>query len=246
MQGFSKIRWTKSDYSRLRSSINKFNRKVVRLKSQGLTYIPDEVKYKDYKNMIKSRRDLEREIKTLERFSRENATDLVYVESMEGKVPITRWQRNEINRRRGIINRRREKMASRLKDVEFSYQGKGMGYKVSNIRMGTEIENSFIPFVTFGEGVSNLDVKKKWNAVLNQSQSDYLAYRTDILRKNIISELKKYYNVNDIKDVLKNIENMSDDELIRRFYRTGGNFEPIYASDEHYEYFLNDLRANWL
>ena len=246
MQRFSKIRWTETDYSRLRSSINKFNRKVVRLKSQGLTYIPDEVKYKDYKNMIKSRRDLEREIKTLDRFSRENASDLVYVESMEGKVPITRWQRNEINRRRGIINRRREEMASRLKDVEFSYQGKGMGYKVSDLRMGTEIEGAFAPFVTFGTTISNLDIKKKWNVVLNQSQSDYLAYRTNILRDNIINEMKKYYNINDISDVLKNIENMSDDELIMRFYRTGGNFEPIYVDEEHYEYFLNDLKANWL
>lgn len=246
MQGFSRIRWTKTDYSRLRSSINEFNRKVRRLKSQGLTYIPDEVKYKDYKKLIKSRRDLDREIRTLDRFSRENASDLVYVESMEGKVPITRWQRNEINRRRGIINRRRQEMASRLKDVEFTYQGEGMGYKVSDIRMGTEIEGAFTPFITFGATISNLDVKKKWNVVLNQSQSDYLAYRTDILRKNIIKEMKKYYDKNDIVDILKNVENMSDDELIMRFYRTGGNFEPIYAKKEYYEYFLNDLRANWL
>ena len=195
MQRYSKIKWTKSDYTRLRNSINTFNRKIVTLEKQGLTYLPVKANYKEYKKMIKARSDLEREIRTLDRFSRENAEELVYVESAEGKVPITRWQRTEINRRRGIINRRRKEASDKLKDIEFTYQGKGMGYKVKDLGMGTEIEGAFEPFVTFGVAVSNIDVKKKWKAVLNQSQSDYVAYRNDILRKNLIKEMMDTFTI---------------------------------------------------
>lgn len=246
MQRFSKIRWTKNDYKRLRSSINKFNRKVVKLKSKGLSYIPEEVSYMKYKKLIKSRRDLEREIRTLDRFSRKNAEELVFVPSAEGNVPITRWQRTEINRRKGIINRRRKETFDTLSNLEFTYQGKGMGYKLKDFGMGSELRNAYKPFVSFSENVSNLDIKRKWNVVVNQSQSDYISYRNDILRNNILGTIKENYKINDVKDVLESIKNMSDDDLLVRFNRTGGNFEPFYPDDEHYQYFLNDLKANWL
>ena len=246
MQKYSKIRWNQGDYKRLRTSINKFNRKVTKLRNKGLTYVPEKVSYSEYKNMIKSRRDLEREIRTLERFSRKNAEELVYVPSGEGNVPITRWQRTEINRRKGIINRRRKEMYEKLSNLEFTYQGKNMGYKLKEFGMGTELRNAYKPFVTFSTDISNVDVNRKWKTVLSQSQSDYLSYRTNILRKNVINTIKENYKKRDIRDVIDSINNMSDSEFLERFNRTGGNFEPFYVDESNYQYFLNDLKSNWL
>ena len=216
MQGFSRIRWTKADYKKLRNTVNRFNRKVRTLKAKGLTYIPDEVSYMEYKKMIKSRRDLEREIRTLERFSRKNAEELVFVETGDGEVPITRWQKTEINRRKGIINRRRKEIYDKLSNLEFTYQGKGMGYKLKQFGMGPELRNAYKPFISFSEDTYNIDVSKKWDAVLKQSQSDYLSYRNNLLRKNIIDTIKKNYNKSDTSDIIKSIEGMSDEELLIR------------------------------
>lgn len=248
MQGYSKIRWTDSDVKELKTVINLFNKKTNSLRKMGLSYIPKKVNYREYKKMIVTRRDLKREIKTLTRFLVKGAEQKVYVESAEGKVPITRWQRTEINRRRGIINRRRKMMSEKLSDISFTYQGKDMGYKVKDIGIDNEIMNSYKPFVTFSKDVSNVDVNRKWNVVLKQSQSDYIAYRNGILRDNIINTINEHFDKKDVKEVISNIENMDDEELVRRYYRNGANFEPFYTDpkDEKYQYFLNDLKSNWL
>lgn len=108
----NRIRWTKSDYAKLRKSVSDFNKKLRTLQAtENKIYMPDFASYQDIKSNIVSRRELNNTINSLKRFMREGAEDLYTTES--GEV-LTNWERKELSIQTRSITRRLEKELSEL------------------------------------------------------------------------------------------------------------------------------------
>lgn len=67
----SQIRWKKGDFITLGKAVSAFNKKRNLLLSEdNKLYFPDEIDYKEVKNNITTRQELNRIIKSLKRFSK--------------------------------------------------------------------------------------------------------------------------------------------------------------------------------
>lgn len=90
----SKIRWNRSDTATLSRAVRDFNKKVRELKTEeNKLYLPDEISYKETKENITTRRELNRMINSLKRFKREGAEELYTTQAGE---QMTKWERKEL------------------------------------------------------------------------------------------------------------------------------------------------------
>lgn len=116
------IRWTKSDYGKLRYAVNKFNKKVKELENlvEDDSYLPKEKAYKELKSHIVSRKELNRVIKSLRGFSNESA---IKIETPSGEE-LTKWEYKELRkaRRRALNN-----LAKEEGQIVLGRQSIGMG-----------------------------------------------------------------------------------------------------------------------
>ena len=92
----SKIRWQQKDYLSLGRAVANFNKKINELqKQEKKLYLPELKNYKDIKENIQTRQELNRVIKSLKRFSKEGAEDLYVTKAGE---QITKWERQELRK----------------------------------------------------------------------------------------------------------------------------------------------------
>lgn len=92
----SKIKWQQKDYLSLGRAVANFNKKINKLQSEEKKlYLPDLKNYKDIKENIQTRRELNRVINSLKRFSKEGAEDLYVTKAGE---QITKWERKELRK----------------------------------------------------------------------------------------------------------------------------------------------------
>lgn len=249
MSKYHRIRWTESDSQELAKAVRNFNAKVSRLNKknpQMKSVLPEKITIGQLKEIINTRQDLKREINTLKRFSKRGAEEIVDVPGTDYNLKITKWQRTEINRRVGIINRRRKKRLDEIQETEVESRGEKLGYTRGQIGMGKAEEVSLSPMNAFTRRMVQSDLKFKWLSVLTQSQSDYFDKRDFQLRDNFINTLKENYNVNDIKDVIKAIEEMDIKDFLNEFNKDPEAFEWAYPDDpERYQGYVNALKSTW-
>lgn len=77
MAGQSKIQWKQGDYIKLGRAVADFNRKVNKLQAEeNKLYLPNLIEYKEAKENITTRQELNRLVNSLRRFNREGAEEL--------------------------------------------------------------------------------------------------------------------------------------------------------------------------
>ena len=92
----SKIRWQQKYYLSLGRAVANFNKKINELnKEEKKLYLPELKNYKDIKENIQTRQELNRVINSLKRFSKEGAEDLYVTKAGE---QITKWERKELRK----------------------------------------------------------------------------------------------------------------------------------------------------
>ena len=92
----SKIRWQQKDYLSLGRAVANFNKKINELqKQEKKLYLPELKNYKDIKENIQTRQELNRVINSLKRFTKEGAEDLYVTKAGE---QITKWERQELRK----------------------------------------------------------------------------------------------------------------------------------------------------
>ena len=96
------IRWKRGDYVKLAKAVNKYNKQVNELQSKGIDYVPEVKNYQSLKNDIYTRKELNRIVNSLKKFSIETAkkVDLPSGESM------TSWEYKEIRLARNRANKK--------------------------------------------------------------------------------------------------------------------------------------------
>lgn len=244
-----KIRWTEADSKELARVVRNYNAKIKRLGDKNpriKNILPETTSVRKMKELINTRQDLKRELNSLQRFSKRGAEEIVTVPGTDYNLKITKWQKAEMNRRIGVINRRRKKRLEDIRQTPMTSRGEELGYTVGDIGMGKASEVSLKPMNAFTRRMSQNDLKWKWQGILHESQSDYFTRRDYLLRENYIKGLEQNYQSRDIKEVVAAIENMDIKEFLNIFNAEGGRFEWIYYPDiESYKAYLSALKAQW-
>ena len=249
MSKYHKIRWTEQDTKEISRVVKNFNSKITRLAKKNpeiANILPEKVSSKQLKEIINTRQDLHRELNSLKRFSKKGAEKIVTIPDTEYDLKTTKWQKVEMNRRVGIINRRRKERLERLQEVEMTSRGKSLGYTRGQLGMGKATEVALQPLTAFFRTMGNTDLKKRWHSILVQSQSDYFTKKDYQLRDNYIKALVTSFNENNISDIIEAIENMDIKDFLNKFEEEGGTFEMAYPGKELEHEYETALRSIWI
>ena len=192
------IRWKRGDFIKLGQAVSRFNKIVSSLDTDEREFLPDLKEYKEIKNHITSRKELNRVIKSLRRVDTENLLNTKILESGE---EISKWEYQELNkaRKRAFRNLALEK-ESILKDRPSI----GMGdERLSEIRA---IENSFVSL----EFRTGSDLKRIKERIFSIGRTDYELAKAELFRKNFYKALEgisNFQNYDKLKKELDKIKN---------------------------------------
>ena len=244
------IRWRQDDEQELKRVVRNFNAKIDRLAKKNpkmKNALPERVTVKQMKELIDTRKDLTRELNALRRFSKKGNEKLVDVPDNEYNLQVTKWQRDEMARRTGVINRKRNKRLKELADVELRSRGEELGYTRGQLGMGKADEISLKPLKAFTPKMTRTELNKKFKAIKKESQSTYFTKKDEILRRNYINSLLENYREKDIEGVVKIIEDMDFKDFLSVFKYEDALFEFNYPPDEDtYQSYLSSVKAVWL
>ena len=194
------IRWNRSDYAKLRSAILEFNKQVKKLEAleNKNNYLPDARSYKEVKDKIVSRAELNRVIKSLKNFSKEKNQQLIDLPSGE---QLTRWEYREVNLAR---NRAIRGLTSEAINIEMGRKSIGMGDKRLK-----EINRTIESFDKL-ESKKGSDFARIKNRILTEGTSDRELYKAKIFKENFykaLEDLKSFDNYEVLKKELDKYKN---------------------------------------
>ena len=245
------IRWKESDHQELSKAVKNFNAKISRIIKKDPSMknvLPEKVGIGQMRELIETRADLNREINALKRFTQRGSEELVEVPDNEYNLKITKWQKEEMTRRIGIINKKRNKRLKDLQETELTSRGEDLGYTKGELGMGKAEAVSLSPMKAFSPKMGRSDLKVKFRNIMKESQSTYWNKRDILLKDNYIKSLEENFNTENIKDIIQAIQDMDYKEFKQKFDAEGGNFElsyPMGNIETEMEY-ISALRAIWL
>lgn len=193
----SVIRWTRSDYQRLSYAVRQFNKKISELESLDENVLPEEYKYTDLRDSIYSRKELNRIIKSLRRFSKASQQRIVKTQSGQ---ELTQWEYSELKKAQKRATLNITDLARDIVDSDVNVMGDVEFKKLSRTR--ESIEDLFNRGGT--EFRRTKERAKTWG------KSDYELWRASIFRENYMNSLKEmssYKNYKLLRDKLNSIEN---------------------------------------
>lgn len=232
------IKWRDSDRKALANAARKFNAKRTRLLKQVPEledFLPAKVNVQDMKESIKTRRDLNNLLKSLDRFLVKGAEKPIVTK--EG-VKTTQYQKRELQIKVNAINARRK---AELKKAAPSTE-KGT--------MGTIRENNLLPKNADINKVKKSDWAKYVESVEKQSKDSYSDDRMIRYKENYLKSFDTVYGEQG-KKVRVRIEKLSPETFMDMYYadpvlQLDFNYDPLEAQvkldliDEHLDIFLNN------
>lgn len=246
------IRWQQSDDEELRKAVKNFNAKIDRLAKKdpkSKSALPEKVTVRQMKELVSTRQDLKREIASLRRFSKRGAETLVEVPDSYYNLKVTKWQKEDMNRRAATINRKRNARRQEIADIEMTDRGKKLGYTRGQLGMGKADEVALEPIKVFTPKMTYTDLRKKMNVIRNESQSTYWNRREMMMMSNYIKSLRENFSEKDpdVKAIIGAIEKMDFKQFYKIWQAEGGNFEMSYPGDtEEERKYITALKATWV
>lgn len=194
----SLIRWKKGDYIKLGQAVSRFNKRIKELEVDELSYLPDMKDYKEIKENILSRKELNRVIKSLREFSKEGSEDIYTTSSGE---ELTRWEYSEIRkaRNRGIRSLKKE-----AEEIEAGSKFVGMGDE--RLR---QIEATIESLLDI-ENRKGSEFKRTKERLLRYGETDIKLKQAQVFKDNFLrslEELESYDNVDKLKKKLSSLKN---------------------------------------
>lgn len=178
-----KIQWTRADYITLGRAVSDFNKKIKRLESEEIDYLPEQRDYKEVKENIKTRKELEKVLASLRSFKQKGAEEL-YKKSAE---PITKWEYQETQKE------------IRAYKAKVRYQLKKLGESPKNL-MGNGEEKTLkaelqrVKSLYKRKGKEYQELKKE---IEFKNSYDYKYIKALYYQENFMNELKGLAEVND-------------------------------------------------
>jgi hypothetical protein len=239
------IKWNRSDAMKLSAAIRSFNKKIDKIKTlENENFIPGKLNYQIAKSEIFTRSELNRMIKSLNRFKKENAGDLI---KTEGGEILTRWEKNE------LAFQSRNLRARLTRELNETITERGL----SPNQMGDERIDALKSQI---ESLKNLnkvqgkDFENLKQRIQSQGRSDYEYYRALIYKQNyyeMIDGLKNFKNFEKFKAKLDSIKNplnfykfLEENELasdIQYMYDIGGKGVSRLGTEDKFNQILLNL-----
>ena len=200
------IRWKRGDYVRLSKAVNRFNKQVNELQAKGIDYTPEVKSYQSIKENIYTRKELNRIVNSLKKFSIETSKK---VELPSGES-MTSWEYKDLRLAR---NRARRYLEDKLEmqQRENPYGKYGLDTK--------EVENTISTIKSLNklESKKGYDLKMLMKRIIKLGSSD--------------TQLKKAITYKDnYMKVLNNMENYENWDLLKE------KLDSIKDSKEFYEF----------
>lgn len=244
------IRWNENDLSEIKRVTRNFNAKIRRLEKKHAgekVILPERVSVSDIRELVQTRGDLQRELRSLQRFTQRGSEKLVSVPNSDNNMKITNWQRKDMQRRASKINRIRSQRKEDLDARELKRKQKSLGYRRSDIGMGTVDANMLLPTNPFPKNMSVHEANLKMEHLRRESQNTYWNQRDVLLRDNFVRTLMENFNPADIKEITDHIMNMDIDKFMETFNEHPDDFSLAYPpSKDEIEGYIKELRSNWL
>ena len=194
----SLIRWKRGDYIKLGQAVSRFNRLIKELEVDHEKYLPELRDYKELRDHITTRKELNNIINSLRRATEENLQTIKEYPSGE---KVSAWEYKEINyaKRRAIKNLNYETMT-----IMTESQSIGMGSeRLSEIRA---ISDSF-ERLDEATGASFKRIKERIFAV---GRADYSMSKYKTFKENFYTALEgaqNFENYDKLKKELDKIKN---------------------------------------
>lgn len=176
----SLIRWKLNDYKELEKAVNSFNRKIKRLERRGKTSLPETLDYVETRKEIRSRKELNRILRSLEEFKKKGSEEIIKLKS---GTEITKWEYGEVKkaRRRAKTNLTREAR----KILQARNASLGMGDE----RL-SQIESILESFENL-ENKKGFEFKRTKERILIQGSIDINLKKAETFRTNFLESIKE-------------------------------------------------------
>lgn len=224
----SEIRWKRGDYIKLGKAVSDFNKKINELQTEeNKLYLPEKIDYKEAKENVKTRSELNRIINSLRRFKRESAEELYTTEAGE---QITRWERRELGIQSRIAQTR---LRAELKDLN-----KPLESGFSRVQMGStrsrEIEAQ-IKNLKQIENKKGYEFKRLKERIQNIGRSDYIMKKAMIYRENYLKEMEKYSHFDNYDKLMAKLNSIQNPVSFYEYVSKNELTQDLtYQSDQYY------------
>lgn len=192
------IRWKRSDYAKLSYAVRQFNKTIDKLDNIDRNVLPEEMNYKELRDNIYSRSELNRIIKSLRRFSvQPSQQSIVKIPSGE---QLTRWEVSELKKaQRRAVSNIQGKMREVVEDMT-NVMG-DTEYKRLK-RTKSSIEDLF--------NRKGSEFTRTSERTLSWGRKDYDLYRAEIYRKNFMDSLKQMSNFDNYELLVSKLEKIEN------------------------------------
>ncbi len=196
----SLIRWKKGDYIKLGQAVSSFNKLVQQINEE---YLPEIKDYKEIKERITSRKELNRVINSLKRANMENLLASRVLESGE-EISQYEWKEINLSKRRALKNLQAEK-----ESILSNRPSIGMGdERLSEIRA---IEESFSKL----QLKTGADLKRLKERIYMVGRSDYKLAKDKLFMDNFYKALEGISNFQNYELLKKELDKIKNPT---RFY----------------------------
>lgn len=117
MSGTSQIKWSEADLEKVRRAVINFNRRLDYWKKEhpeSAETLPHKLSYKEVRDAIKTRKDLQREIREIESFKPSKLKSKDYIQ-LAPEVKVTKWEYKRAKRKLEAANKLRAEAAERMR-----------------------------------------------------------------------------------------------------------------------------------
>ena len=207
------------DDKNLRKAVNRYNRKLRRIQkkyeNEDNVMLPDLLNVRSLKEDIKTRKDLNNQLKSIERFMKRGSEELL--PPNEAGVVLTKYQRNEI--RIGIIRSKANlrKQIEKLEEIRVDTDNPSLNF--ARYRFKTdEISN----LKTKMESLNNVNKRDKQGLrnliqrIGKYSSQTRLHKQNIIYKENYIEALSKVFKyANGFDELIEKLEKIDPDEFYK-------------------------------
>ena len=246
-------KWTARDDGRLQKAIDNFNAKLDQLKRanpQMKNALPPRATVTQYKKMIATPEDLNRELSALRGFLKKGADEIIEIPENKYNLKITKWQMEQMETRAAVINERRAKRRAEFEQLEATHGGESLGYKAveGGAGFGSEAQRGLDPIIPFTPAQGRTDLDAKFRAIMQGSMDSYWTKRDAIMKQNYLKALDNNFSQKEVADIKEKIKGMAPDEFYVKFLQEQTKFELLYDKNNKNKAreVLSSLRQTWL
>lgn len=226
----ARIRWTKSQKSRLKKAVDTFRKKVERYSKTDIAEaLPAVPKIRELKKQIGTAKELNALVKDLQAFSKgaNKGKPQIYV-NPQG-VKMTEWERQRVNKAIAKVNLQKKERVEKIESQDI-YDAEG-NLLPDVKRVAKKYEERYIR-----KTPEKIKTKGEWTqfaeAMQRQMYENYDDKRVNTMQQNMISALKTFWG-REGKFYANVISRMSLDELKQAYNDDPTTFSPdfIYTRD---------------